>query len=945
MHRPLTESAYVAAPQPASKPLAPRLPHSATLQQLQPSPLASLSRPDSRGQASNRGSGPVMAAPPPTNPPFAPTPSTVKAEPPENQGASRLLPTGIKPIDDYYATKHFQQAATKQPAQENPKTLLLDSTPKPAPVYAHLYRKGGFSIEGAESLPVWVSFAVSPDKLFVHIKESLQGLRKLEERIAMAVGVAPALGRPFKDQPCLARYKSSPGWKRGVVEKMEKDGASVCVRFVDYGNRVLLTNRPEEVRLAEEQFFQEPHFALEVRLADVAPVTAIGWDNRVLEPLKALKEVRDVTLDCLTSNSTHCPMVRLKSAVFGDLSDYLIAKKLARPIPAAPTPTLAVPTLASTAPSSPAPAPAPVPTAVNGASIPSVEDPAAVGSTVDTAKVGDQPRFLVALNYDHLRRLSVGSYLRTSQDARVLFEFDKKFVASGAADRPAQPVAVGSLVSAFSPQLGAWFRACLLSSKLVQLKQRHRVLYTDYGNCEDNVELVRPLPVDFLQPMMAVKVTLPAGVDGDSLVEETKHVLTVVKRNADLSLEARWKDGPKSVCLVRIEPWTALLDDPDAVESSPAPVNENFGHVPIATIQSPLVAPVRAARSPIPAPVQASRSPIAAPVQAARSPISAAVQTTRSGAAITPTVQTVPTAVSPSPFAGRAPTVMRPSTPVSAIPRRSWPVGVTAEVMVVTATALDSIWVQTCSAETLRLTDQIQLALQPLLESSEPLRRLPPVGSYVAAVFADDGQLYRAQILSSATDASTAEVLFVDFGNSNQVRFDQMRALPDELLKLEACCSRVALANVDDSARAGLAEVLLQIIDQVFDLLVIDILADGTVQGVLSRGGSVLNQVINKLAIESTSSDAVEQISADVQDSMPALSPAGPVQPPPPDNRLGKFFYEDGPFVDLPETGAVRLKVLKCLSPQLIHVTTNDPAVHQTIADLQVRCQKSPTNC
>ena len=287
----------------------------------------------------------------------------------------------------------------------------------------------------------------------------------------------------------------------------------------------------------------------------------------------------------------------------------------------------------------------------------------------------------------------------------------------------------------------------------------------------------------------------------------------------------------------------------------------------------------------------------------------------------------------------------------SSIDHRLWSVGNVSKVVVVTATDLRSIWVQSCSAEILRILDQIQKGLK-ILEAADVPDPFPSVGSYVGAVFTGDGQLYRAQIQSLDMLKSLVVVRFVDFGNLAEVPIDQIRTLPDGLLKPKACCSHVALFNVDTPVAGtppSLADFLNKITDQVFDLLVIDNGSNGTVHGLLSRGNSVLNEVIKDMlddfsasseaATVIESSDAATKVSTAHETStkpMLDLTLASPVQQSPPDNALGRFFYEDGPFVDMPELGSVQFSILLCQSPQIIHVTTTDRTIHQKIADLQV---------
>ena len=631
-----------------------------------------------------------------------------------------------------------------------------------------------------------------------------------------------------------------------------------------------------------------------------------------------------------------------------------VAPTLVVPTPVAPTPvapTLEVPTPVVPTPVVPTPV-APTPVCVPSATTPVAalalpetrihftEKPNTVSSTTDFLQEGNAPRFLVAIAFDPNIRVSLGSLLRNKNDADFLTSFHDKFLNSGFADKLAQPVAVGVLAAAFSPQLGAWFRAYILKATSVHPKQSHRVLYVDYGNIEDNVELVRPLPTCFLHPFMAVKVTLVGKIDGarvenaqNRFTEETLHQMIVTKCNEDHTLEARWNQDLQPVCRVRIEPWTTLFGG-RIPNSSPA--SAGVSSLTAATIISAV------SHSSVSSPVVTDNPPIIAPVPATRFPMATSAQAVHSSEeALTALQRIYPPSVTPVATSGLAavsPTVSVTDRPVTkpvpvapssvhSIPHRSWLVGTSSEVSIVTATALDSIWVQACSNDILKLTDEIQPALQKLLMTTDAPQVLPSVGSYVGAVFPEDGQLYRAQIQSLNTPNHMAVVRFVDYGNLAEVSIDQIRTLPNELIKVEAYCSRVALVNVEiplAGTPPSLTDLLLEITDQVFNLLVIETEANGTVRGVLIRE-YVLNEVITNMLNDSLAVSKAIPIT-DLQKA--AVKPSNVLEP---------IYYEDGPFVDLPESGAVKLRVLVCQSPKIINITTTDKAIHQKMDDLQVR--------
>jgi staphylococcal nuclease domain-containing protein 1 len=61
--------------------------------------------------------------------------------------------------------------------------------------------------------------------------------------------------------------------------------------------------------------------------------------------------------------------------------------------------------------------------------------------------------------------------------------------------------------------------------------------------------------------------------------------------------------------------------------------------------------------------------------------------------------------------------------------------------------------------------------------NAAPLAGPPKVGELVAAKFSADNEWYRGKVRSNDRDAKKAEVLFVDYGNSEKVSWSDLRAL------------------------------------------------------------------------------------------------------------------------------------------------------------------------
>ncbi|KAI3320857.1 putative transcription factor [Xylariaceae sp. AK1471] len=62
-------------------------------------------------------------------------------------------------------------------------------------------------------------------------------------------------------------------------------------------------------------------------------------------------------------------------------------------------------------------------------------------------------------------------------------------------------------------------------------------------------------------------------------------------------------------------------------------------------------------------------------------------------------------------------------------------------------------------------------------KNSKPLGNPPKTGEYVAAKFSADGQWYRARVRSNDRTAKVAEVVYIDYGNSERISWSNLRPL------------------------------------------------------------------------------------------------------------------------------------------------------------------------
>lgn len=111
----------------------------------------------------------------------------------------------------------------------------------------------------------------------------------------------------------------------------------------------------------------------------------------------------------------------------------------------------------------------------------------------------------------------------------------------------------------------------------------------------------------------------------------------------------------------------------------------------------------------------------------------------------------------------------------------------------------------------------------------------------------------------------------------------------------------------------------------------------GRTECTLTIDGKILNEVVVDL-FEKTNQDSVVKTPT----TMPKLETVVPQSVSPPkekiqvDNTLGEYFYQDGPFLELPKEGTFQAVVLSAESPQVLMLRVNNDDVSAKLAQLEV---------
>ena len=164
-------------------------------------------------------------------------------------------------------------------------------------------------------------------------------------------------------------------------------------------------------------------------------------------------------------------------------------------------------------------------------------------SIVDYLKIGDSATFLTTAPYRLGRAAGIVSRSEDDLDALSFNAVVKKMATwQQPLLSPFQPP-VSTVVAAFSPSFNEWFRACII--KKSTSSAAHSVLYIDYGNTEDGITDIKPIPTGYLHPGLAVKLTLK-GINEDKIEDDLEDFVArrlSAESRFDLQILKEGKDG------------------------------------------------------------------------------------------------------------------------------------------------------------------------------------------------------------------------------------------------------------------------------------------------------------------------------------------------------------------------------------------------------------------
>eukprot|EP00915_Cephaloidophora_sp_WS-2016_P008641 GHVH01012045.1.p1 GENE.GHVH01012045.1~~GHVH01012045.1.p1 ORF type:complete len:915 (+),score=116.05 GHVH01012045.1:155-2899(+) len=136
---------------------------------------------------------------------------------------------------------------------------------------------------------------------------------------------------------------------------------------------------------------------------------------------------------------------------------------------------------------------------------------------------------------------------------------------------------------------------------------------------------------------------------------------------------------------------------------------------------------------------------------------------------------------------------------VAASPATVTPPQIHPSVSVVHVNSVHDFFVAEESTEAAMRLERLQARVQVLAKDCGDDFH-PKINTLCLAIFPDDNQWYRAQVVRLDRKSRTARVLFIDFGNSNEVGFSLLKPLPKEVdaSSIGAFAKRYRLAGLTD---------------------------------------------------------------------------------------------------------------------------------------------------
>ena len=141
---------------------------------------------------------------------------------------------------------------------------------------------------------VYVTHAESPSVVWCQLPDQTEAFNELLDKLAECGPGLPRCQILDENQPCCVKYSVDQSWCRGLVSSVDNSSGTAQVVFVDYGNTE--TVNLADVREPLADFFSLPAQAVSFSLAEMSPIGGGEWSQSAISAFQEL--VVDKYLNC-----------------------------------------------------------------------------------------------------------------------------------------------------------------------------------------------------------------------------------------------------------------------------------------------------------------------------------------------------------------------------------------------------------------------------------------------------------------------------------------------------------------------------------------------------------------------------------------------------------------------------------------------------------------------
>lgn len=596
------------------------------------------------------------------------------------------------------------------------------------------------TLEVGQRYSVYVTLADSPDVVWCQLVENTDLIGELTERMAASAGTFSPLAKVCVNQPCCILYSQDQAWYRALVQLVDEQEGVAQVLLVDYGN-IEAVPISSLYTLPGDLVCLCPVLAVSFSMQGLTPVNGV-WSAEALERFEELYLDQELTCHVVGFDDNGYPAVRLTvNATSQDIATVLVKEGYATATEDTPPPSESCSPLTQTL--------------------------SKIVPVYRTSSIPIGTKLMVTVtDVISLEQFSC-QLLSSFDDLTTVMENIHEHCSSPNA-KPVPFVRPGmAVIAPFSIDKG-WYRATMLSPNHIG---HWSVQFVDYGNQEEVLlnsliqiepEFLR-LPPQAFTCRLAGSSSLPPDDDSVSWFSEQ-----VLEKEIECVVHKKRQDGMYVV---------ELYSEGKSVHEL----------VSAGSSQTKVTTPKDATRSPQKTPSQSQASSLhSSPGQQS---------TLKSSSSLVSPPP--PKAVSSPPMPTRPLSQRIKKLASMSISMLKLPLNRSVHVC---ASFVESPSYFSCQPlDQYEPLETIFMEMNKFYSNQTTAPVAASLGTVCAAMFSQDQQWYRAVVISKHPKLDYADVVFLDYGNSDVVPISSLRKLEPQFLSFP--CQSVPCVLVDSKPK------------------------------------------------------------------------------------------------------------------------------------------------